>query len=581
MNLGDICSSKYLLVALEEGLGQTVKKLSGQDTAYVLVADFGQIEKVFTDRALLRLYMESEGSDSPLEDCVSRMSFKILSADLPVEQIPEMEEGTLVIAFKNENPVGVLHYTKAIQELLSANKTFDLSIEGFQQVFENIEEEIVVSTGEGRISYLNPKAEYLIGLPARELVGMSLEELVEKKIFYPSAALEVLKTRKKVDMQTTLKDGEERLSTAIPIFDQSGGIKYTVCTSKNVGEILRLNQQLLSKKAKLKQKDEEIERMQKKEFEQMNFYFDSPEMYKVMRSIRRTAPLDMTVLIQGETGVGKGIIAKSIHYLSNRKHQPFVKINCGLIPENLIEAELFGYEEGAFTGASKGGKVGKVEMANGGTLFLDEIGDMPLPLQIKLLDFIQDATFVRVGGVKPQKADVRIISATNRDLDKMMQEGSFRQDLFYRLNVFNLTIPPLRERTGDIPELIEFFLKKFNSKYGLNKKLAPDLIYELYQYSWPGNVRELEHTLERLIVMSEGDEINSETLHEALNNAQKPSLNIVCNGIMPYKEAKNMLEKILVQRAYETCGSTYKAAEALGIDQSTVAKLLKKYRVEN
>ena len=188
---------------------------------------------------------------------------------------------------------------------------------------------------------------------------------------------------------------------------------------------------------------------------------------------------------------------------------------------------------------------------------------------------------MRVGGVKPQKADVRIISATNRNLDKMMQEGTFRQDLFYRLNVFNLTIPPLRERTGDIPELIEFFLKKFNSKYGLNKKLAPDLIYELYQYSWPGNVRELEHTLERLIVMSEGDEINSETLHEALNNAQKPSLNIVCNGIMPYKEAKSTLEKILVQRAYETCGSTYKAAEALGIDQSTVAKLLKKYRAEN
>ena len=231
MNLGDICSSKYLLVGLEESLGQTVKKLSGQDTAFVLAADFGQIEKVFTDRALLRLYMESEGCDSPLEDCVSRMSFKILSADLPVEQIPEMEEGTLVIAFKNENPIGVLHYTQAIQELLSANKTFDLSIEGFQQVFENIEEEIVVSTGEGRISYLNPKAEYLIGLPARELVGMSLEELVEKKIFYPSAALEVLKTREKVDMQTTLKDGEERLSTAIPIFDQSGGIKYTVCTS--------------------------------------------------------------------------------------------------------------------------------------------------------------------------------------------------------------------------------------------------------------------------------------------------------------------------------------------------------------
>ncbi len=454
----------------------------------------------------------------------------------------------------------------------------DMPIEGFIQVFEHLEEEIIVSSGNGHICYLNPKAIQLLGMPVSEIMGKSLYDLVEEKIFYPSAALEVLKTGKKAAMHSQLKNGEERLSTAVPIFDQEGKLQYTVCTSKNVDEILQLNQQLQSKRQKLEQKDQEIERMQKLEFEHLDFYFDSREMYHVMHFIKKAAPLDMTVLIQGETGVGKGIIAKSLHYLSKRNTQPFVKINCGLIPENLIEAELFGYEEGAFTGASKGGKKGRVEMADGGTLFLDEIGDMPLPLQIKLLDFIQDSTFMRVGGTKRLKADVRIISATNRDLSMMINEGTFRMDLYYRLNVFGVTVPPLRERLDDIPTLAEYFVKKFNSKYNLNKRISPSAMAELYRYRWPGNVRELEHTLERVMVISESDCISPKELKDALDLEQKPSLNIICDGIPPYRDAKNELERILITRAYETYGSTYKAASALGIDQSTVAKLLKKYR---
>lgn len=238
--------------------------------------------------------------------------------------------------------------------------------------------------------------------------------------------------------------------------------------------------------------------MHKQDFEEMGFYFNSPAMYRIMKAIKRIAPLDITVLIQGETGVGKDLVAKSIHYLSSRNSQPFVKINCGLIPENLIEAELFGYEEGAFTGASKNGKKGKIEAADGGTLFLDEIGDMPLPLQIKLLDFIQDSTYVKVGGTKRHKA----------------------------------------------------------------------------------NIRELEHTLERLIVMSETSEITADTFREVLTQPKSSSIQMICNGIPSYKQAKNDLERLLIEKAYTLYGSSYRAADALGIDQSTAARLIKKYNIK-
>lgn len=580
MILRDLCHTDFLIMHPSDLLKDGVARLMGDTPSYVLSVLDGQVRGVFSSQYLMKYYMQNPHSLCSLEDTPSDKPFVLMPSGASLDALSRTECGTYIIAMEQEMPIGVLHYDSRIKNMNqhSPNPIMDMPFEGFQQVFENIEEEIIVSSKEGKVCYLNKKAEALMGLSSKEIVGRTLGELVEKRIFYPSAALEVLKTGKKVNLQTHMQTGEERLSTAIPIFNARGEVDYAVCTSKNVAEILQLNQQLAAEQRKLEQKHYEIERMQKREFEQMNFYFDSKEMFKVMHAIKRASPLDMTVLILGETGVGKEIVAKSIHYLSNRRTQPFVKINCGLIPENLIEAELFGYEEGSFTGASKGGKKGKVEMAHGGTLFLDEIGDMPFHLQIKLLDFLQDNSYVRVGGTKRHHADVRIISATNQNLNEMVEKGTFRMDLFYRLNVFSIQIPPLRERTEDIPALTEYFLKKFNGKYNLQCQLSPDVIKEMYQYRWPGNVRELEHTLERMIVMSESEIVSSDILHEAINERQKPALSIVCNGILPYKEAKGILEKILIQRAYELYGSTYKAAEALGIDQSTVSKLLKKYR---
>lgn len=583
MKIRDMMNPNIVLTDELTLLTDVLTKMNSQTTAYIIYIEHNQPTRLFTPRYLLETRINLPDDSLKIKDLTSPFNFIILDADTSLDMLSNIDAGSYILIQENENPIGILYYTKTIKQLyfFSINQQFNMPFHGFQQVFDNIEEEIVVANGTGKICYVNPKAEDLIGMPMSEILGKTLHEMEEKKIFYPSAALQVLRTKKKVNLHTMLFNGEERLSTAIPIFNDSHGIEYTVCTSKNVGEILRLNQQLQSKSQKLEQKEQEILRMQKREFEQMDFYFNSPAMFRVMKSIKRAAPLDMTVLIQGETGVGKEIVAKSIHYLSSRNIQPFVKINCGLIPENLIEAELFGYEDGAFTGASKGGKKGKIEMANGGTLFLDEIGDMPLSLQIKLLDFLQDATYVKVGGTKRQKADVRIISATNRKLQEMVDEGSFRMDLFYRLNVFDLKIPPLRERLDDIPELTEYFLKKFNSKYKLNRRLAQEVLYDMYQYNWPGNVRELEHTLERAIVMSETDEISEETMEEVLNTQQEPTLSIVCKGIPPYKEAKNHLEKLLIEKAYALYGTTYKAAEALQIDQSTAARLWKKYRGGN
>ncbi len=581
MKLRDMMNPNMILVDENTPLHWLIETITHKNTSYILTTKRRTVRQLFTPRFLMEYFINNpDAQEAPLQSITSDIHPLTLDGNTSLDMLSDIEAGTHIIITENSTPTGVLFFTRTIKQLYfySINQQFNMPFHGFQEVFENIEEEIVVSNGNGDICYVNPKAEMLIGLPMSEILGKNLREMESRKIFYPSAALEVLNTHEKVNMRTMLFNGEERLSTAIPIFNDHNEIEYTVCTSKNVGEILKLNQQLQSKSQKLEQQEQEILRMQKREFEQMDFYFNSPAMFRVMKAIKRAAPLDMTVLIQGETGVGKEIVAKSIHYLSSRNVQPFIKINCGLIPENLIEAELFGYEEGAFTGASKGGKKGKIEMAGGGTLFLDEIGDMPLPLQIKLLDFLQDATYVRVGGTKRHKANVRIVSATNRDLRKMVDEGTFRMDLFYRLNVFDLKIPPLRERLEDIPELTEHFLKKFSSRYQLKRHLAPDVIYQMYQYSWPGNVRELEHTLERAIVMSEDEEITSDTLKEVLNTQQEPSLNIICNGIPSYKKAKATLEKLLIEKAYSMYGTTYKAAEALEIDQSTAARLWKKYR---
>ncbi|MEG0391778.1 MAG: sigma 54-interacting transcriptional regulator, partial [Anaerovoracaceae bacterium] len=377
------------------------------------------------------------------------------------------------------------------------------------------------------------------------------------------------------------KDGRTVLATGVPIFDgDHDKITMVVSTSKDVDAVNKLLETVKHQAEQIEKNKEEIDNLLENVFVEENFISADESMKMLKKTLVKIAPLDMAVLVEGETGVGKEIAVRTIHRFSSRRTGPLFKINCGTIPENLIESELFGYEKGAFTGADKGGKKGKLEMAEGGTLFLDEIGEMPLLLQTRLLDFLQEGTFTRVGGTKVRKVDTRVVAATNRNLKKMCNEGTFRKDLYYRLSVIPIKIPPLRERTEDIGAIAKYLLTRFNSKYRTSKWFGEDFRQALTEYNWPGNVRELEHVLERVLVMTENEVLQREDLELFLGKDGEVSSEskVICTDFMPLKEAKWELEKQLVTRAYELYKSTYKVAEVLKIDQSTVVKLLKKHK---
>jgi transcriptional regulator with PAS, ATPase and Fis domain len=276
------------------------------------------------------------------------------------------------------------------------------------------------------------------------------------------------------------------------------------------------------------------------------------------------------VLLSGESGVGKGVISKFIHNKSNRREGPFIKIDCSAIPENLFESEVFGYEKGAFTGAERTGKIGLLELANGGTVFLDEIGDMPLSLQPKILRAIQDREIVRVGGKEVITINVRFIAATNRDLPKMVEDKLFREDLFYRLNVVPIEIPPLRERKEDIIPLIQNITQKINERYCLNKSFTNREIEQMLQYEWPGNVRELENIIERAMVTGDGDPLMLQGIIDG-GNHQKEAIG--------YREKLEEYDKRILLESIRREGSAQKAAERLGVDVTTIRRKLHKYKV--
>ena len=455
----------------------------------------------------------------------------------------------------------------------------------YKLVFEYLGEEIFVADGEGKILYVNPASVNAIGLPLNKIVGRTAQELKEEGFFSVSSTMEVIKARKTVNVLQKLKDGRVVLATGVPIFcEDSGDILMIISTCKDVDAINELNKKVESQATEILRNREEIYYLRESIFNASGFISKDPLMEELKNTIAKIAPLDVSVLIQGETGVGKEVVAKSLHALSNRKNSSLVKINCGAIPENLMESELFGYDKGAFTGADKGGKVGKLEMADGGTLFLDEIGELPLPLQVKLLDFLQDGTYFRVGGVNRLKVDVRVVAATNRNLDKMCREGTFRKDLFYRMNVIPVQVPPLRERKLDIDPLARYFISRFNEKYHCYKYPDDIFIKLLHSYEWPGNVREMENTIERAYIMADKDvlgEMELSWIFDQLKANPEDGISVPDVGIMPLKEAKLALEKQLVSKAYEQFHSTYKVAEVLKVDQSTVVKLLQKHKCKN
>jgi transcriptional regulator with PAS, ATPase and Fis domain len=288
------------------------------------------------------------------------------------------------------------------------------------------------------------------------------------------------------------------------------------------------------------------------------------------------------ILILGESGTGKGLLAKFIHKNSDRNSKPFIQINCAALPENLLEAELFGYEKGAFTGARKEGKAGLIELAQDGTLFLDEIGDLPRSLQAKLLKYLDDHEVLRLGGLKPKKIDCSVVAATNRDLESRLRQKRFRKDLFYRLNAFTIKIPPLRERPDDIFELVNFYTKKYGKQYGLKRRISLETLKVLQRYSFPGNVRELKNILKKAVVMSE-----RESIDEFIQHSLEPTADKRAASSTDIHQGKGLTDRVLrvekeiLQKAMARCRSTREMAHYLDISQSTVVRKLKKHRLQH
>jgi PAS domain S-box-containing protein len=438
-----------------------------------------------------------------------------------------------------------------------------------------------ICDGEGMVVRINRASEEINGIKAEQVVNKKMQDLVAQGLIDRSVTLEVLKGRAAVTMIQRLKNGKQVLVTGNPVFDEDGQIKLVVVNDRDITELNKLRAELERSRAIRREYHRELSHIYKKRDLFAEVVIRSESMQRVFDVALKVAGVNSTVLIQGESGVGKGLVAKWIHQASKRKEGPFIRVDCGAIPEPLIESELFGYEAGAFTGALSKGKPGYFEIAEGGTLFLDEIGELPRNIQVKLLRFIEENEVARVGGTQPKKVDARIIAATHRDLKKMSEANLFRSDLFFRLNVVPLYIPPLRERSEDIPPLIHFYLQKYNAKCSTDKVLRSRALDSLCHYTFPGNIRELANLVEQLVVLSPNRDIDWDDLPSQVRIGQSYDRFLPERAGWNLRQVLEKIESETLKRALKTFGSQRKAAGPLGIDQSTLARKIRKYGIRS
>ncbi|MCM3165993.1 MULTISPECIES: sigma-54 interaction domain-containing protein [Peribacillus] len=461
--------------------------------------------------------------------------------------------------------------------LIDAHETDKLN-RALDAIIENSYDGIYITDQDGITLYTNSAIERITGIPKEYYIGKSVDQLIKRGILNASVTHKVVKLRRTVSVVQDNFAGKETLITGSPVFNAEGEIEQVVTNIRDLSDLNELMHELTKANELNNQYKQEIEKLRKITSKD-GVVFVSDKMKMIYEIAERISDIDATVLILGETGVGKDVLARNIYNRSIRsKKGDFIKINCGAIPADLLESELFGYEGGAFTGANQKGKPGMFELAESGILFLDEVGELPLQLQVKLLRALQEREIQRIGGTKPKKIDVRIIAATNRNLSEMVKSGDFREDLFYRLNVIPITIPPLRERREDILALTDLFLTKANEQYKFSKEIDSRLKEYFYQHDWPGNVRELINIVERLVVLTDNRILSINDLPEEYQpeNRNQPNL----NATLTLKEAVERAEKEILTKAAQTYQTTYEIAEALDSSQATIVRKLKKYRLK-
>ncbi|MGE7765567.1 sigma-54 interaction domain-containing protein [Peribacillus sp. NPDC096540] len=440
---------------------------------------------------------------------------------------------------------------------------FDLDMETLIKILDYSSDEIFVLDKNMKIIYVNDACKKHYGLNKEEVMGKLSLELVDKGYWYPSIFPDILERKEPIMIKQTTVLGAELLTSAVPILNEKKEVELVVTTARELQSYKML---------KVKEKDSD----QSKETEDpfASIITNNEKMKNVLKFAQKVAAANSTILILGESGTGKSVLAQYVHENGSRKNGPFLTVNCAAIPADLMESELFGYTPGSFTNANRSGKKGLLESVNGGTVFLDEIGDMPLPLQAKMLQVIQEKKFIPIGGNKEKTVDIRIIAATNKDLNEMVKNKTFREDLYYRLNVVDIEMLPLRERKEDISPLTYYFLYKFNRKYEMNKLISEDCLKWLTHYSWPGNVRQLENLIEKLVITSD-DVIAIDDLPEGVYNHSQ--LQIEKTAPTSLNEAIELAKKEMVRTSYKLNRSSRRVAKDLQISQTWATKLIREY----
>ena len=514
----------------------------------------------------------------------SLLSNKNIRGYLVADQNTSIVLNTTII-LKNKSIIGIVasfQETAVFEKIAKKFEFYQLQNRELKAIFESVSDGIWVCDGNGIVLNINRASEKLNQIRKEEVVGRNVYDLVREGMYDESSVVMVLEKKQQTTIVQEIKRIQKKvLVTATPVFNEHGDISLVVVNARDMTQLNNMKMQLeasLQESDKLKETLKEINLL---EVNKKNVIGGSDTFQAVLKVALKLAQMEVSnILLLGESGTGKGLLAKFIHKCSRRKEKSFIQINCAAVPESLLEAELFGYEKGAFTGAQENGKVGLIELSHKGTLFLDEIGELPLSLQSKLLKYFDDNEVMRIGGVKSRKVDCTIIAATNRNLEAQVRKKQFRKDLFYRINTFTINVPPLRERPEDIFDLVNYYLAAYNKLFRTKKKISPAALEKLQGYHFPGNVRELKNIIKKGVVLSESDHLDEYFLNGIpMNQQNRKSVALEGNKAINLKHELLSFEKEILLQAMQRNRTTREIAEKLQIDHSTVVRKLKKHNL--
>ncbi|ERI11435.1 sigma 54-interacting transcriptional regulator [Aneurinibacillus aneurinilyticus] len=540
-----------------EFINETAENILGLSRSFLINRNY---KKLLTINKDINRVIQGE----TLMSVSSSINFKQISGNFSPLRIDGKVTGLVHIFFLRET------FEEAVQELEFVRNLYS----DLQAVYASSHEQILVVNPNGEVMRVAGTflKEFWEMKGPEEVIGGNIYDFENKGMFRPNIVDLCIKKKKKLTMiQDTIR-GRKVWSVATPVYHE-GKLEKVVVLSRDITETSRLRE----KTAPTASEQEALEQSMPVSHTDKPLIYRSRVVEDLVDEVKRVARVDSTVLFTGESGVGKEVFARALHAASRRSEQALIRVNCGAIPESLIESELFGYERGAFTGADQKGKPGLFEMAHRGSIFLDEIGELSPNVQVKLLRVLQEKEIVRVGGVHTIPVDVRVIAATNQNLQEMIERGEFREDLYYRLNVIPIRIPPLRERMEDIFSLSIYFLQQFARSYQIEKGFSPEALEVLENYDWPGNVRELQNIVERLLVTSQGEFIQREDVLRVLyGETGRRRKQPMVFELMPLKEAVAELESQLIELGLKKYGTALKVSEALGVSPATISRRMNK-----